>query len=146
MLRRYRTRTSVPAAKCTGTRYTVAAQDTCQSISKAKSIAIDWLISSNNLDYDCSSLTAGTTLCLGPTCALQTITKNQTCQDITANKRFTSVQLISWNPYVWPFDTKVAWLMDCRMIHSTCDNLDSMVGRSICVSSVFHFLHDSPNS
>ena len=90
--------TSISVASCTGTKYTVAVQDTCQSISTAKSIALDWLIASNGLDYNCSSLTLGTTLCLGPSCALQTITKGQTCQDITGNKKFTSVQLISWNP------------------------------------------------
>lgn len=92
------TTTSPPTATCTGTKYTVASADTCQSISKAKSIATDRLISSNGLDYNCTSLKAGTSLCLGQTCALQTIMKNQSCQDITNAKKFTYVQLISWNP------------------------------------------------
>ena len=94
-----RTTTNSPTATCTGTTYTVASADTCQSIASAKSIAIDRLISDNRLDYNCTSLEAGTTLCLGPSCALQTVTRNQTCQDITQGKQFTNVQLISWNPY-----------------------------------------------
>lgn len=89
---------STPQASCTGKEYTVGSKDTCESISQANSIAIDWLISSNGLDYDCSSLKAGTKLCLGLKCALYTVKEGQTCQDITANKRFTSVQLASWNP------------------------------------------------
>ncbi|KAL8707932.1 MAG: hypothetical protein Q9220_007114 [cf. Caloplaca sp. 1 TL-2023] len=49
----------------------------------------------------------------------QTVAKNQTCQDISNAKLFTNIQLIAWNP----------------TIHASCDNLDSMVGRSICISS-----------
>ena len=109
---------SLPLATCTGTKYTVTSDDTCKSISLAKSIAIDRLIYDNRLDYNCTSLQAGTSLCLGPPCALQTVLENQTCQDITQGKQFTNVQLISWNP----------------VIHPSCDNLDAMVGRSICVS------------
>ena len=109
---------SLPLATCTGTKYTVTSADTCKSISLAKSIAIDRLISENRLDYNCTSLKAGTSLCLGRSCALQTVLRNQTCQDITQGKQFTDVQLISWNP----------------VIHPSCDNLDAMVGRSICVS------------
>lgn len=93
-----RTTTSTPNPTCSGTKYTVGAQDTCQSISVAKSIAIDRLIIDNNLDYNCTTLKAGNTLCLGATCALQTVTNNQTCQDITNGQNYTSVQLVSWNP------------------------------------------------
>ncbi|CAL8580056.1 hypothetical protein XPA_005790 [Xanthoria parietina] len=114
------TGTTTAAAKptCTGIKYTVAAADTCQSISKAKNIAMDRLIADNQLDYNCTSLKAGTSLCLGASCALYTVTTNQTCADITRGKQLTNVQLISWNP----------------TIHITCDNLNSMVGRAICIS------------
>ena len=90
--------TTVASATCTGTPYTVTSSDTCLSISQAKSIATDRLITENGLDYNCTSLKAGTTLCLGQTCALKTITLNETCADITANENFSIVQLVSWNP------------------------------------------------
>ncbi|ESZ90353.1 LysM domain-containing protein [Sclerotinia borealis F-4128] len=112
------TSTATSTANCTGTTYTVTSADTCQSISQSNSIAIDRLIAQNELDYNCTSLTSGSSLCLGESCALQTITANQTCADIIGRNGFTTIQLISWNP----------------TIHSNCDNLDSMVGRSICVS------------
>ncbi|KAF6233163.1 hypothetical protein HO173_008707 [Letharia columbiana] len=110
--------TSAPSRNCTGKKYTIKANDTCQSISQANSIATDRLIAANNIDYNCSSLIPGATLCLGPSCALQKVLQNQTCQDITTNQAFTFVQLIAWNP----------------TIHLNCDNLDVMVGRSICIS------------
>ncbi len=108
----------VPVPTCTGTNYTVTSSDTCQSISTANSIAIDRLISANGLDYNCTSLEAGMQLCLGASCALQTVQANQSCTDIIGTQKFNYVQLISWNP----------------IIHSNCDNLDSLVGRSICIS------------
>jgi len=92
------TPTASPAFNCTGSQYVVGYQDTCQSISAAKSIAIDRLISANELDYNCTSLTAGTTLCLTASCALHTVQINETCAQIVANQSFTSVQLASWNP------------------------------------------------
>ena len=106
------------ADKCTGLKYTVANGDTCQSISKSKSIAIDRLITANGLDYNCSSLRSGSTLCIGLSCKLRIITDNQTCTDILAGQSFNQIQLISWNP----------------IIHANCDNLASLTGRSICVS------------
>jgi hypothetical protein len=77
-------------------------------------------VADNSLPYDCSTLVAGTSLCLGPSCALKTVQANQTCSDIInqAGGTFSVVQLVSWNP----------------TIHANCDNLDGMVGRSICVS------------
>lgn len=88
------------ATACSGSTYTVASGDTCQSIARAKSVATDRLITQNDLDYNCTTLTAGMELCLGATCALQTIVMNQTCDAIAAGKQFTTIQLISWNPLV----------------------------------------------
>lgn len=92
-----KTATSAPAKDCTDTPYTVSAADTCKSISQAKSIAIDRLITANNLDYNCSLLTSGSKLCLGPKCALHDVAQDETCQSISKGKQYTSVQLISWN-------------------------------------------------
>lgn len=94
----FRTATPAPAKNCTDTPYTVSASDTCKSISQAKSIAIDRLITANNLDYNCSLLTSGSKLCLGPKCTLHEVVKDETCQSISKGKQYTSVQLISWNP------------------------------------------------
>lgn len=98
MMMMIRTATPAPAKNCTDTPYTVSASDTCKSISQAKSIAIDRLITANNLDYNCSLLTSGSKLCLGPKCTLHEVAKNETCQSISKGKQYTSVQLISWNP------------------------------------------------
>jgi hypothetical protein len=46
------------------------------------------------------------------------VQKNQTCGDILANATFSITELKSWNP----------------IIHTNCDNLDTLAGRSICVS------------
>ena len=106
------------ADNCTGLKYTVSTEDTCQSISKSKSVALDRLITANGLDYNCSSLRVGSTVCIGLSCKLQIVTDNQTCNDIISGQSFNQVQLVSWNP----------------IIHANCDNLDSLAGRSICVS------------
>lgn len=82
-------------------------------------------------------LETGSNVCLEASCALATVQSNQTCNDILSNKTFyltqvskvmsdyvrlycakLTCQLLSWNP----------------TIHANCDNLGSMVGRSICVS------------
>lgn len=88
------------------------------SIATSKNIAIDRFRSDNSLDTNCEGLTVGSSVCIGDSCTLQTITANQTCADILSDKSFSIVQLISWNP----------------IIHSNCDNLDALVGNSICVS------------
>ncbi|KAL2060600.1 hypothetical protein VTL71DRAFT_9241 [Oculimacula yallundae] len=112
------TPTGAPAQNCTGTRYTVGASDTCNSIASKNSIATDRFITQNGLDYNCSSIKAGSTVCIGQSCSLRMIKASDTCDIIISGQKFTSVQLISWNP----------------TIHTGCDNLDSMVGRNICVS------------
>ncbi|OJJ30807.1 hypothetical protein ASPWEDRAFT_140622 [Aspergillus wentii DTO 134E9] len=108
--------TSTPT--CAGQTYVSQGNDTCHSISKTHSISTDRLIEANHLDYACSSLSPGTELCIKDTCTVYTVQSNETCQDIIRGQSFGLVQLIGWNP----------------TIHQNCDNLDSMVGRSICVS------------
>ncbi|SPB45014.1 unnamed protein product [Aspergillus niger] len=79
----------------------------------------DQLIKVNKLDYSCSTLASGMPLCIQDTCTVFTVQQNQTCNDIVKGQSFGLVQLIGWNP----------------TIHQNCDNLESMVGRSICISS-----------
>lgn len=94
------TTSSRPRPTCSGTAYTVKEGDTCESISKANSVATDNMIKANNLDYSCNGLTAGTELCIQNTCKVATIEEGQTCADILEGKGFSIIQLLSWNPYV----------------------------------------------
>lgn len=83
---------------CSGETYTVQEADTCLSISKAKSVATDRLVDANHLEFNCTSLAAGRTLCIKDICTLATIEAGQTCDSIVEGKSFTTVQLQSWNP------------------------------------------------
>ncbi|PWY68696.1 hypothetical protein BO83DRAFT_400387 [Aspergillus eucalypticola CBS 122712] len=102
---------------CTGHTYISKEGDTCKSISKANSVSTDQLIKVNKLDYSCSTLASGTTLFIQDTCTVFTVQQNQTCNDIVKGQLFGLVQLIGWN----------------LIIHQTCDNLELMVGRIICI-------------
>lgn len=46
------------------------------------------------------------------------MTANDTCKSILAGKDFTITELLGWNP----------------VIHSSCDNLNSLTGHTICLS------------
>ncbi|KAL4782868.1 hypothetical protein BJX76DRAFT_358502 [Aspergillus varians] len=112
---------TVPSAtptSCAGTSYLVKDGDTCESISHAKSVGTDRMIQRNYLDYHCSSLAPGAELCIEDTCTVYTVQANDTCQGIVQSQSFGLVQLVGWNP----------------TLHDNCDNLDSMLGRSLCVS------------
>jgi len=112
------TSAAAPLPSCTGKLYTVAAGDTCKSIAAANSLALDRFISENSIDYKCNSLVAGRTVCIGDSCSLHTIVANETCTGLVEGKDYTIIELQSWNP----------------TIHKNCDNLDTMIGRSICNS------------
>lgn len=76
------------------------------------------MIRRNYLDYYCSSLAPGAELCIEDTCTVYSVKANDTCKGIVQGQSFGLVQLLGWNP----------------TLHDDCDNLDSMVGRSLCVS------------
>ncbi|KAI1104573.1 hypothetical protein F4804DRAFT_332111 [Jackrogersella minutella] len=113
-----KTTTATSTPTCIGKVYTVQPSDTCQSISKAAGVGTDLMINHNHLDYNCTMLSTGMSLCLQETCTIYTLNKNETCNRILENKPLSIVQLVSWNP----------------TIHANCDNLASMKGRSICLS------------
>ncbi|KAI1658124.1 hypothetical protein F4813DRAFT_388904 [Daldinia decipiens] len=112
------TTTAASTPTCTGKTYTVQSSDTCQSVSKGNGVGTDLMINRNHLDYNCSVLSTGMSLCLQDTCTIYTLEGNETCDGILKGKSFTTIQLVSWNP----------------TIHTNCDNLASMKGRSICLS------------
>ncbi|KAK3934138.1 hypothetical protein QBC46DRAFT_274422 [Diplogelasinospora grovesii] len=103
---------------CTGTPYTVKSGDTCASIAQANSVATDRFVTDNHLDYNCTAILPGSQVCIPQSCLLYEIKTNDTCDSILADEDYSLNQLLSWNP----------------TIHSTCDNLDSMIGREICIS------------
>ncbi|ETS88167.1 hypothetical protein PFICI_01995 [Pestalotiopsis fici W106-1] len=90
----------------------------CNSISEANGVGTDLMINRNYLDYNCTVLTEGMSLCLQDTCTIHTLGSNETCDGILSGQSFSLIQLVSWNP----------------TIHSNCDNLAAMEGRSICLS------------
>ena len=99
------TTTAEPTASptCGGTKYTVKENDNCESISLANSVATDRMVDVNHLDYNCTTLATGQSLCIKDTCKLATIKMNQTCDDIVRDTGFSVYQLASWNPFVTPF-------------------------------------------
>ncbi|KAL4962768.1 uncharacterized protein BDV14DRAFT_210410 [Aspergillus stella-maris] len=109
--------TSSPIATCTGTAYTVQEGDSCDSILKAHKIATDRFITQNHFDANCSTMNVGDSICLGASCSLYQVQLDDTCSSILSNYTFYLNQLLSWNP----------------TIHTNCDNLDTMIGKEICV-------------
>ena len=91
---------TIALPECEGTIYVVRDGDTCNSIAKAQSMSTDRLVEVNSMDYMCTGLHTGQRLCVQDTCELITVRKNQTCKDLVAGRGFTTVELISWNPYV----------------------------------------------
>ena len=97
------------------------------------------MVNRNKLDYNCTILSPGMSLCLQDKCTIKTLDQNFTCVELTRNQPFDLVQLLSWNPLVICFATACTEYIAndwSRSIHSNCDNLDSMIGRSICLSCV----------
>jgi hypothetical protein len=93
------TSAAAPNATCSGTLYTVQSGDSCNSIAAANSIATDRFLTANSLDYNCTSLTVGNQVCLGPSCALYQVQPNDTCDSILESETFYLTQLLSWNPW-----------------------------------------------
>ncbi|KAM7210668.1 carbohydrate-binding module family 50 protein [Rhypophila decipiens] len=107
------------SAPCQST-YTVAAGDTCQSISLQKQIATFWLMYANKLPGYCTNFPpAGSALCIPPSCKLYTVNPADSCDSITRSQGPTQPQLLSWNPN----------------INANCSNLNQIAGWQICVSS-----------
>ena len=109
---------STSGKMCMGDTYTISADNNCESVSQATSMATDRLITENGLDYQCTTLKVGNQLCIQDTCLLSEIRVNETCNGIFESHGISLVNLVLWNP----------------TIHNNCDNVGSMSGRSICFS------------
>ncbi|KAF2994019.1 hypothetical protein E8E14_001179 [Neopestalotiopsis sp. 37M] len=104
---------------CTGSSYTIQADDTCESISKSQSVGTMWLLLDNNLPAYCSDFPSSGSLCIQHTCNTYTVQTNDTCDSIQKAYGINYAQILAWNPQ---FDL-------------TCGNIDVTVGLEICVSS-----------
>jgi hypothetical protein len=108
----------VESKLCLGANYTVAGGDTCESIAAANGLAIDRFLDDNSIDFRCQSLEVGSSVCLGLKCRLGAVPPNATCADLLRNNDFTLTELLAWNP----------------VIHSSCDNVLALAGRTYCLS------------
>ncbi|KAI0364300.1 hypothetical protein BV20DRAFT_1029986 [Pilatotrama ljubarskyi] len=112
------TLTPASADKCVFGTYTIKSGDTCQSIASANSLSYDQLIAINGLDMSCTKLPAPSgKICLSGSCPLYTVKANDTCVGIYQANTISWSQLLAWNP----------------QINSYCTNIDTQVGKGICV-------------
>jgi hypothetical protein len=58
------------------------------------------MVNRNKLDYNCTVLSPGMSLCLQDKCTIKTLDRNYTCAELTRDQPFGLVQLLSWNPSV----------------------------------------------
>jgi hypothetical protein len=59
--------------ECFGDEYTVEADDTCNSIAEAHSLAFHRFLAENSLDPKCETLSEGGNVCIGLPCKLQEV-------------------------------------------------------------------------
>ena len=107
-----------PAPTCART-YTVAEGDTCESISLARSVSTDGIVTQNAFGTDCDEyLRAGKSVCLPETCDVHLVDVYDTCESLGITYEAKTPQLVTWNSILTP----------------NCDNLSSWSGTYICVS------------
>ncbi|KAH8679455.1 hypothetical protein BGZ61DRAFT_396391 [Ilyonectria robusta] len=110
--------TTDPVPTCSGEEYTIQAEDTCRSISKAKDLATAWMLYDNDLQAFCASFPeAGEKICIVNQCKTYTIQADDTCQGIAVAAKISMVQLYTWNPVLGP----------------ACNRLSLSVGDTICL-------------
>lgn len=69
--------TSAPSVTCLGGKqYRVKNGDTCESIAKANSLAIDLFLYQNSIDYGCKDLDVGDDVCIRDACKTYTVRAN----------------------------------------------------------------------
>ncbi|EPE27579.1 LysM [Glarea lozoyensis ATCC 20868] len=107
-----------PARRCSGSEYVVGGGDSCESIAARNGLAIDRFLADNSIDFKCSSLTAGSSVCIQDSCKLHTIQKGETCKQIVAGKAYTTNELVAWNP----------------ILETGCENTTALEGRTICIT------------
>ncbi|KAL3453555.1 hypothetical protein BJX65DRAFT_292598 [Aspergillus insuetus] len=116
--RRTPTSTLTPSPSCSGTMYTLAAGDTCQSVSKSQQISTAWLLYDNALPAFCIDFPASGDLCVERSCTTYTLREADTCKSIAQAHVLTQTQLQTWNP----------------VLSVNCRDIQLSVGDEICIS------------
>ncbi|PMD34386.1 carbohydrate-binding module family 50 [Hyaloscypha variabilis F] len=106
-----------------GNMYTTKQGDTCDSIAQSKSVSAATMFYINSNILNCSSILAGTSLCLPLACdSLYTVQANDTCTSIAVDAGIMTQNLLSYN-------SQLNW---------NCTNLQSINpywGSTLCVST-----------
>jgi hypothetical protein len=107
--------TTEPAAPtCSGKTYVTQSGDTCDSIAQSNKISAGTLYYNNPLLVGCSSLAAGTQLCLPSQCESQySIKEGDECVSVALTLGISWQQIVSWNSMV-----------DCTGANMRGDGLD----------------------
>ncbi|OIW28355.1 pectin lyase-like protein, partial [Coniochaeta ligniaria NRRL 30616] len=102
--------------------YTSVVGDTCDSVAVAKSVSSATLFWINPSVWDCSSIPAGTKLCLPLACpTIHTVTATESCLNITTGAGILTTDLSAYNP-------GLNW--DCDNLH----NGTIRWGLTLCIS------------
>ncbi|PGH18378.1 hypothetical protein AJ79_00445 [Helicocarpus griseus UAMH5409] len=99
--------------------YIVQPGDSCDAIALSQNVSTYSIIISGSLDFECTRLQAGASLCLPSPCTLYRMRHDETCESILArHNSLTEIDMINWNPNIDPL----------------CSNLGPLAETLICVS------------
>lgn len=99
--------------------YIVQPNDSCDAIALSKGIPTYSIIRAGNLNFRCTNLQAGASLCLPSPCDLYRVKYDETCESILAQHSYMDdISLLNWNPN----------------INQLCTNLGPLAETLICVS------------
>lgn len=63
----------MPVRQCSGIEYVVSSGDSCESIAAKNSLAVDRFLADNSIDFKCTSLSIGSSVCIQDSCKLHTV-------------------------------------------------------------------------
>lgn len=101
-----------------GSRYTIKAGDTCNSIASTQGTATWWLLLDNQLQSHCANFPQNGSVCMEHPCKTQEVKPGDSCRSVAAANNITVTQLQTWNPW----------------INSGCYNFNNTIGTHICVN------------
>ncbi len=108
-----------PEAPTCSEPYIVQPGDSCDAIALSKGVPTYAVKTAGNLNFGCTNLQVGASLCLPSRCTLHRVQYDETCESIMAQHNgLNAVSLLNWNPNINPL----------------CTNLGSLAKTLICVS------------
>ncbi|KAJ6049510.1 hypothetical protein N7444_006226 [Penicillium canescens] len=108
---------NTPTWTCSGTKYNIKSDDTCNSISLSQDVATWQLLMDNNLPAYCAKFPKKGSLCIKNKCNVYTVRSDDTCSSVSTAHNISTVQLRAWNPW----------------IDTGCYNFNRTIGTQICV-------------